>query len=191
MSILRLSFWSDSYQPTSIGGSDLNYSGLEDSVTKDVVNVENLFSGAPKSDKKLNKSDDRNFHFPPGSVLGIDFDDTLTLSPKDFKNIIDEVRECGGKCHIITARPNSEADVVEGFCSKHGITVDSTHFYPNEYSYEDYLKNVDRWDARAGRWKSIVAKHLGITVMIDDKAACLRAIGKENPGTVLMKPEEI
>jgi hypothetical protein len=121
------------------------------------------------------------------SCIGIDFDGTLTLDPRFFKKLVDNVRVSGGKCYLITGRSHLEKSEVESYLKLHGIRFDGIYFYPIAYYYDRIA-----WDSllgsRIGVWKAKILSELGADVMIDNDPIIVSRIVEKMPKILVLKP---
>lgn len=117
---------------------------------------------------------------PPGSKIGVDFDNTLNKNPEGFKKLFEKVLAEGGEVHIITARPGKDeagntspdAQQLLTYLSQNHIVIpeERIHFYDKPYTKETYHKHADNL---LPVFKMHVLQEFGITIFIDDNPAYL------------------
>jgi hypothetical protein len=162
-------------------------------------NVEFPYGGGPdnidgtnaKIPKKRIKERDRvrkpRSKKPGITNIAIDFDGTITADPAHFKRLIDKASGLGHKCHLVTGRPDGEAEYVKRFCSMHGIKFSSMNFYPIPYKF-NWVAWDTLMDVRIGSWKATKIEALGATVVFDDNPIHIKQIVKRVPNIYALTP---
>lgn len=120
--------------------------------------------------------------------VGFDFDGTLTMNPDFFSWLAKKIRDKGGKCYLVTGRPESEKEKVKAVLSKAELEFDGEHYFPAEYTLEGYFADAKQWDDRIAAWKADVAKKIGLEVMIDDMKSNVDYMEKNVPGITMVVP---
>jgi hypothetical protein len=133
------------------------------------------------------KSPKKSSVFEGKSVVGIDFDGTVTADPGFFKKLVRELRGAGSRVHLITGRSAAERAEVEEYCSRHGLKFDGVHYYPIPY-HHDWVAWDTLLEVRIGSWKARVLDDIGAEVMIEDNPVFIRQIVRRNPGIYALMP---
>jgi hypothetical protein len=194
--MLRLSIYQGKSDSDKEHDKELAGTGTEGTA---VDNVDVSIGGAPYSDRNNDpscdpgeKKEDAGIFDPndigESKVVGIDFDGTLALNPEFFAGLMSKIREAGGKCLLITGRPESEKERVQSVLDPAGIKFDEEHYFPSEYTLEQYFADSKNWDEKLGEWKVGVISKTGVDIMIDDTQIIIDLIEKELPDVLVLQP---
>lgn len=126
-------------------------------------------------------------HDPRASNVAIDFDGTITAAPRLIGQFMKSVAAAGGKCHLVTGRPYTDADLVMDFVNRYGMNFAEYHFYPIAYRI-DWISWDTLLDVRIGRWKAGVLEKIKADVVVDDNLIHIDQIIKHLPGIFVLRP---
>lgn len=144
------------------------------------------------NDVKNPGSDDSPWHGVsamnlPRSVVGIDFDGTVTADPRFFSRLVAGLHEKGCKAYLITGRPYTERDNVESYCKRYALEFDAYYFYP--FPYRHTSDGVDAiLELKIGSWKADVLSSIKANLMIEDSDVFISQIVSRLPRITVMKP---
>lgn len=180
--------------------------GLDDDIQEPGLEERDMYYGPSKYESEFpygGKGEDREYDVPgkkqravkrteaeilsEKSVVGIDFDGTVTADPKFFRELTEKLRSSGVAVHLITGRSYVEQEEVEAYCKMHSLNFSEKHYYPLPYRH-DWIGWDTLVEVRIGSWKAKILDEIKAEAMIEDNCVFIDQIIKRLPNITVLRP---